>query len=131
MSHSNQHFIPSSFTDLFKDPSRPYAKLSEPFDVILERYDLCEDMAQMLCQPSLNMMGSMNITETDVLDRTLQGLLINPDIVSPSEAKWVLQRMSELLNWNVADLPALLDQLQDAFSSKSTSLPAAYPPHTP
>ena len=131
MSHSNQHFIPSSFTDLFKDPSRPYAKLSEPFDVILERYDLCEDMAQMLCQPSLNMMGSMNITETDVLDRTLQGLLINPDIVSPSEAKWVLQRMSELLNWNVADLPALLDRLQDAFSSKSTSLPAAQPPHTP
>ena len=131
MSHSNQHFIPSSFTDLFKDPSRPYAKLSEPFDVILERYDLCEDMAQMLCQPSLNMMGSMNITETDVLDRTLQGLLINPDIVSPSEAKWVLQRMSELLNWNVADLPALLDRLQDAFSSKSTSLPAAHPPHTP
>ena len=99
--------------------------------MILERYDLCEDMAQMLCQPSLNMMGSMNITETDVLDRTLQGLLINPDIVSPSEAKWVLQRMSELLNWNVADLPALLDQLQDAFSSKSTSLPAAHPPHTP
>ena len=131
MSHSNQHFIPSSFTDLFKDPSRPYAKLSEPFDVILERYDLCEDMAQMLCQPSLNMMGSMNITETDVLDRTLQGLLINPDIVSPSEAKWVLQRMSELLNWNVADLPALLDRLQDAFSSKSTSLPEAHPPHTP
>ena len=131
MSHSNQHFLPSSFTDLFKDPSRPYAKLSEPFDVILERFDLCEDMAQMLCQPSLNMMGSMNITETDVLDRTLQGLLINPDIVSPSEAKWVLQRMSELLNWNVADLPALLDQLQDAFSSKSTSLPAAHPPHTP
>jgi hypothetical protein len=123
MSHSsNQHFIPSSFSDLFKDPSRPYAKPSEPFEVILERYDLCEDMAQMLCQPSLNMMGSMNITETDVLDRTLQGLLINPEIVSPSEAKWVLQRLCELLNWKVSDLPALLDRLQEAFTAKSTPI---------
>ena len=122
MSYSNQQFIPSSFTDLFKDASRPYAKPSEPFEVILARYDLCEDMAQMLCQPSLNMMGSMNITETDVLDRTLQGLLINPEIVSPSEAKWVLQRLSELLNWSVSDLPALLDRLQEAFNSKIAPL---------
>ena len=76
MSDSDQHFIPNSFTDLFKDPARPYAKASEPFAVVLERYDLCEDMAQMLYQPSLNMMGSLNITESDVIDRTLEGLLI-------------------------------------------------------
>ncbi|MFN0004481.1 MAG: ATPase with chaperone activity [Burkholderiaceae bacterium] len=118
MSNSDQHFIPSSFTDLFKDPSRPYSKASEPFEVILARYDLCEDMAQMLYQPSLNMMGSMNITDTDVIDRTLQGLLVNPDIVSPREAKWILQRLCELLEWEVADLPALLDALQISFLAK-------------
>ena len=73
----------------------------------------------MLYQPSLNMMGSMNITDTDVIDRTLQGLLVNPDIVSPREAKWILQRLCELLEWEVADLPALLDALQTSFLAKA------------
>ena len=115
MSYSNQQFIPSSFTDLFKDPTRAYSKASEPFEVILERYDLCEDMAQMLYQPSLNMMGSMNITESDVVERTLKGLLINPEIVNCAEAKWIVQRMCELLDWDIADLPVVLQKLQADF----------------
>jgi hypothetical protein len=119
MSDSDQHFIPNSFTDLFKDPARPYAKASEPFAVVLERYDLCEDMAQMLYQPSLNMMGSLNITESDVIDRTLEGLLIIPEVVNPKEAKWIVQRLCELLQWSDADLASLLDRQHAAFLAKS------------
>ncbi len=119
MSDSDQHFIPNSFTDLFKDPARPYAKASEPFAVVLERYDLCEDMAQMLYQPSLNMMGSLNITESDVIDRTLEGLLIIPEVVNPKEAKWIVQRLCELLQWSDADLASLLDRQHAAFLARS------------
>ena len=115
MSHSNQQFIPSSFTDLFKDPSRPYAKASEPFEVILERYDLCEDMAQMLFQPALNMMGSTNIVESDVIERTFKGLLVNPEIVNAAEAQWIVQRLCELLNWPMQELPLVLSQLREEF----------------
>ena len=119
MSDSDQHFIPNSFTDLFKDPARPYAKATEPFAVVLERYDLCEDMAQMLYQPSLNMMGSLNITESDVIDRTLEGLLIIPEVVNPKEAKWIVQRLCELLQWSDADLASLLDRQHAAFLARS------------
>ena len=119
MSDSDQHFIPNSFTDLFKDPARPYAKASEPFAVVLERYDLCEDMAQMLYQPSLNMMGSLNITESDVIDRTLEGLLIIPEVVNPKEAKWIVQRLCELLQWSDADLASILDRQHAAFLARS------------
>jgi hypothetical protein len=115
MSNSNQQLIPSSFTDLFKDPSRPYAKASEPFEVILERYDLCEDMAQMLFQPALNMMGSMNIVESDVIERTFKGLLVNPEIVNTAEAQWIVQRLCELLNWPMQELPLVLSQLREEF----------------
>ena len=115
MSYSNQQFIPNSFTDLFKDPSRPYAKASEPFEVILERYDLCEDMAQMLYQPSLNMMGSMNITESDVVERTFKGLLVNPEIVNAQEAQWIVQRLCELLTWEMDELPLVLKRLLEEF----------------
>ena len=72
-------------------------------------------MAQMLYQPSLNMMGSMNITESDVVERTLKGLLINPEIVNSAEAKWIVQRMCELLDWDIADLPVVLQKLQADF----------------
>jgi len=123
MSYSNQQFIPNSFTDLFKDPTRAYSKASEPFEVILERYDLCEDMAQMLYQPSLNMMGSMNITESDVVERTLKGLLINPEIVNSAEAKWIVQRMCELLDWDIADLPVVLQKLQADFLNEASPNP--------
>lgn len=119
MSDSDQHFIPNSFTDLFKDPALPYAKATEPFAVVLERYDLCEDMAQMLYQPSLNMMGSLNITESDVIDRTLEGLLIIPEVVNPKEAKWIVQRLCELLQWSDADLASLLDRQHAAFLARS------------
>ena len=115
MSHNNQQFIPNSFTDLFKDPLRPYAKASEPFEVILERYDLCEDMAQMLYQPALNMMGSMNITESDVIERTFKGLLVNQEIVKTQEAQWIVQRLCELLEWQIKELPLFLTTLREEF----------------
>ncbi len=115
MSQNNQQFIPNSFIDLFKDPLRPYAKASEPFEVILERYDLCEDMAQMLYQPALNMMGSMNITESDVIERTFKGLLVNQEIVKTQEAQWIVQRLCELLEWQIKELPLFLTTLREEF----------------
>jgi hypothetical protein len=76
-------------------------------------------MAQMIYQPSMNMMGSLNITETDVIDRTLEGLLIIPEVVNPKEAKWIVQRLCELLQWSDADLASLLDQQHAAFLARN------------
>jgi hypothetical protein len=104
MHETQQIFIPSSFTELFKDPLRPHAKLSEPFSHISTRYDLCEDLAQMVCQTALNMLGSLNITEHDVIERILKGLSTRESMVNAAEARWVVERMSELLGWEIEDL---------------------------
>ena len=112
MHDSQQIYIPPSFTELFKDPLRPHAKLSEPFSQISARYDLCEDLAQMVCQTALNMMGSLNITEHDVIQRILQGLSLDAEVVNAQEARWVVERMVELLNWDIPDIHTLLIELQ-------------------
>jgi hypothetical protein len=118
MHDSQQIFIPQSFTELFKDPLRPHAKLSEPFSHISARYDLCEDMAQMVCQTALNMMGSLNITEQDVIERILQGLSLDESVVTSPEARWVVQRMAELLNWDIPNIYPLLIDLQTQLLKK-------------
>jgi len=121
MHDAQQIFIPQSFSELFKDPLRPHAKLSEPFSHISARYDFCEDLAQMVCQTALNMMGSLNITEHDVIERILQGLSVGESVVSASEARWVVQRMAELLNWDIKDIFNLLMEMQARLLEKATT----------
>jgi len=113
----HQIHLPPSFTDLYKDPTRPYAKPSLPFAEICERYEWCEDMAQMLCEPALNQMASLHITEQDVIERTFQGLLLSPEVMSAPECMWVLQRLCELLNWSVEDLKPKLEAALVQFES--------------
>jgi len=121
MHDAQQIFIPQSFSELFKDPLRPHAKLSEPFSHISARYDFCEDLAQMVCQTALNMMGSLNITEHDVIERILQGLSVGESVVSASEARWVVQRMAELLNWDIMDIFNLLMEMQARLLEKAAT----------
>jgi hypothetical protein len=123
----HQIHLPSTFTDLYRDPTRPYAKPLLPFEEICQRYDWCEDMAQILSEPSLNQMATLHITELDVIERTYRGLLSSPEVMSPKECRWVMQRLCELLNWSIEDLPAQLDALQVAH--EATNSPNS--PNTP
>jgi hypothetical protein len=70
----NQNEVPSSFIDLFipRGATRP----SESREVIAARYELCEDLAQML-----------------------RGLQTADSVVTPGEAHWVVRRLAELLEW--------------------------------
>ena len=108
----HQIHLPPTFTDLYKDPARPYAKPSLPFADICQRYDWCEDVAQMLCEPSLHQLASLHITELDVIERTYQGLLASPEVMNAQECTWVMQRLCELLNWSIEDLRAQLDRVR-------------------
>jgi hypothetical protein len=132
----HQIHLPPSFTDLYKDPTRAYAKPSLPFAEICERYEWCEDMAQMLCEPALNQMASLHITEEDVMERTFRGLLLSPEVMSAKECMWVLQRLCELLNWTVDDLKPKLEAAlaqferspKDAEASNAANSPDASAP---
>jgi len=97
MSDESQIEIPASFLELYLAPGRQKPAL--PRAELAARYELCEDMAQMLTETARQMEFSLGIAEIDVLTRCLLGLRVEPAVVSEAEATWVVTRLAELLNW--------------------------------
>lgn len=97
MSDEYQIQIPPSFMALFVPPGKikPTMGLRE----MAARYELCEDMAQLLTEQAATQQFQLGITEDLALERCLQGLLATPQVVSEAEARWVVCRLAELLHW--------------------------------
>lgn len=99
MSDDYQIEIPQSFLALFTDPGR--TKPNAPRAEVAARYELCEDLANLLTQTAADMQFSLGIAESDVLQRVHQGLLGDAAVVTPAEAQWVVCRLAELSNWEL------------------------------
>ena len=97
MSDDYQIEIPQSFLQMYVLPGR--SKLNAPREQVLADYELCEDMANMLVATAADMQFKLGVTEQDVLERCLRGLLLDDSVVAPAQAHWVVQRLAELLNW--------------------------------
>ena len=97
MSEDSQLLIPPSFIALYLPEGRIKPTLSR--GEIAQRYELCEDMAQMFTETASTMLVTLGITEHDVLTRCQLGLLAEPAVVSADEAGWVVSRLAELMNW--------------------------------
>ena len=96
MSEDNQIVVPPSFVALFMSPGR--LKPTETRDTIAARYELCEDLAQMLTEHAVERKFELGAAEEDVLERVLAGLATG-GVVTEVEALWVIRRLAELLNW--------------------------------
>ena len=96
MSEENQIVVPPSFIALFVPPGR--LKPTETRETIAARYELCEDLAQMLTEHALTKRFELGVAEDDVLERVLAGLHTG-GVVSVDEARWVVRRLAELLDW--------------------------------
>jgi hypothetical protein len=94
---TNQIQVPRSFIELFVTPG--HTKPREPREFIAERYEWCEDMAQMLCDTATTQLFSLGITEQDVLQRMHQSLQAEGSAFMDCEAGWVVTRLAELLGW--------------------------------
>lgn len=97
MADDNQIFVPPSFIELYQAPGQ--VKLRLPKAEIAQRYELCEDLTQLLTETASHMFHSLHITERDVLGRCLAGMLGEGSVVEPDEAQWVIRRLAELMNW--------------------------------
>jgi hypothetical protein len=97
MSDENQFIVPPSFIALFVPPGR--VRPTETRDTIAERYELCEDLAQMLTEQASATRFKLGVTEADVLERIERGLREDGSVVSAAEAGWVVGRLAELLDW--------------------------------
>ena len=102
MSDESQIEIPPSFVALYVPPGRIKPTLARA--ELSARYELCEDLANLLTEKAANMQFTLGITEELVLQQCELGLLAEPAVVSPAEARWVVCRLAELLNWPMAQL---------------------------
>ena len=97
----NQVQVPESFIALYLDARQ---RLTASRETIAARYELCEDLANLLTEHCSTVHWRDGVDEASVLERCLQGLLAPPATVEPREAEWVVRRTAELLGWP-GDLP--------------------------
>ena len=95
MTEGSQIVVPPSFVALFLAAGR--LRPAETAAVIEQRYELCEDFAQMLLGQAQTRQWELGITREDVLQRVAHGLQ-GSDVFSADEAQWVLTRLEELLS---------------------------------
>ena len=103
MDDPNQIEVPPSFVALFTTPGGH--RLTEPKSHVRQRYELCEDMAQMLTEQAGTLQFKSGGSERDVLS-TLRAALSGPEsVLQPDELSWVLTRLAELLGWEAPEPP--------------------------
>ncbi len=100
-SDESQILIPPSFEAVHRDAR---GRLTLPRDAFRARYELCEDMAQMLVEPCQARLHDQGLSEDLVLDRTAAGLAAEGSGFNAAEATWVVTRLAELLGWPHAGL---------------------------
>ena len=103
MPDDHQILIPPSFQALYTDARR---RLSLPLADYRARYELCEDMAQLLIEHAQALHHDQGVAEEIVLARSAAGLATPESGFSAAEAQWVVTRLAELLGWGQA-WPAL------------------------
>ncbi|RZL85837.1 MAG: hypothetical protein EOP82_31840 [Variovorax sp.] len=101
MSDDYQIDIPPSFFALYTDARQ---RLSEPISVVRARYEVCEDLAQLLVAQAQLLHHTELPSEEGILSRIHAGLQSAESGVSAAEAGWIVRRLAELLGW---DCPAL------------------------
>jgi hypothetical protein len=92
----NQTAVPESFIALYRDVRN---RLTASRETIAARYELCEDLANLLTDHCSTVHFRDGVDEGTVLGRVHQGLLAPPTTVEPPEAEWVVRRTAELLGW--------------------------------
>jgi hypothetical protein len=97
MDDPNQIEVPPSFVALFTTPSGH--RLTQPMKTVRERYELCEDMAQMLVDQAATEAFRSGGSEREVLRRIELALSGEEAPTQPEEATWIATRLAELLGW--------------------------------
>ena len=97
MEDANQIIVPESFLALYAAPGG--YKLTEPMAHVRARYELCEDLAQMLTEQAAARQFELDVPGREVLEKMRQGLQAPGSPVLAVEADWVVRRLAELLSW--------------------------------
>ena len=99
MEDPNQIEVPPSFTALYTSPSGH--RLTESMAFVRERYETCEDLAQMLTEQAATQLFKSGLAEGAVLEGMRTALSGEGSPVTPAEAQWIATRLAELLGWEI------------------------------
>ena len=102
MHPDSQIHVPPSFIALVSDAR---GRLTAPPAEVADRYELCEDLAQMLVEQAQILYHQSAPSEHAILKTMHMGLQSEGAVVTPPEARWVILRLSELLGWKAPELP--------------------------
>jgi hypothetical protein len=94
---ANQIEVPASFLALFTSPAGH--RLTQPMRAVRARYELCEDLAQMLCDQAAAAQFKSGAGQGEVLAGMQRALSASDAGLQPGEATWVVTRLAELLGW--------------------------------
>ena len=119
MSDESQILIPPSFEAVHRDAR---GRLTLPRDDFRARYELCEDMANLLVEPSQALLHDRGLDERTILERTAAGLASEGSDFGMAEAGWVVTRLAELLNWPWPGLDALRAEAQAQAEARASRL---------
>ena len=97
MDDPNQIEVPPSFLALYT--SAATHRLTQPMAEVRDRYELCEDLSQMLTEHASMQQGDDPASRRSALARTQLALEGEGSPVQPGEAEWVIHRLAELLGW--------------------------------
>lgn len=99
MDDDNQIIVAPSFIALCSDE---HGRLRQSPDTVRERYELCEDLACSLVEQAQALYHEAP-SEAGVL-RGIHAAVASPATgLAPAEARWVVLRLAELLNWPAPD----------------------------
>lgn len=102
MDDTSQIQPPPSFAALYADR---HGRLKAAIADVVARYELCEDLSSHLVEQAQTLYHTGNSSETGVLLGIHAGLSAEGSIVSPGEARWIVQRLAELLQWQAPLMP--------------------------
>ena len=103
MDDPNQIEVPPSFLALYTSPMR---RLTRPMAEVRDRYELCEDLSQMLTDHPSTQDADDGASRRSVLGKLQLALQGEASPVQQDEAAWVIRRLAELLGWEPPEAPA-------------------------
>lgn len=98
----NQLQLPASFHALYLDGQQ---RLTAPLEDVQARYELCEDLAQVLVGQTEGLVHETLQDQRELLGRFREALLAPEAGLNPAEARWVVQRLAELVDWPAEAAP--------------------------
>jgi hypothetical protein len=98
MDDTNQFEVPPSFLALYLHRSGD--RLTQAPEVVQQRYELCEDLAQALAGQAEATLFKSAGSEAQVLAQIGAALSAEGSAVQPAEAAWVVARLAEVLGWD-------------------------------